>query len=177
MKIIKPTLLISEEISRRNIGRMVAKARANGLKFAPHFKTHQSRAIGEWFREAGVTAITVSSVDMALYFAEAGWQDITIAFPINLLEVDNIRNLAARVALTVLVVDPHSMEVLNNQVDVRVNVMIEIDCGYNRSGVWWEDHHTIQSIVRHFQHSQHSFKGFYCHSGHTYKQKGKQQVI
>ena len=177
MKITKPTLLISEEIARRNIGKMVAKANSNGVKFAPHFKTHQSKAVGEWFRDAGVEAITVSSIDMAIYFAEADWRDITIAFPINLLEIAKIHDLAARVALTILVVDPHSVEILNNEVDVRVDVMIEIDCGYNRSGVWWEDHSTIQSIIQHFSHSQQSFKGFYCHSGHTYHERGQQRVL
>jgi D-serine deaminase-like pyridoxal phosphate-dependent protein len=177
MKITKPTLLVSEEVSRRNIGKMMAKANANGLKFAPHFKTHQSKAVGEWFREAGVTAISVSSVDMALYFAAADWKDITIAFPINMLEVGNIKDLAARVALSVLVVDPLSAKLLNAKVDVRVEVMIEIDCGYNRSGVWWEDHKVIQDIISYFDDSQHFFKGFYCHSGHTYHERGKQRVL
>ena len=77
----KPTLLLNANQTRKNIQWMVQKAGAEDIRLRPHFKTHQSAVIGEWFREAGVTAITVSSVDMAAYFADHGWKDITIAFP------------------------------------------------------------------------------------------------
>ena len=68
-----PTLILNEAIVRRNIARMADKARRSGVRFRPHFKSHQSAAIGAWFREAGTTAITVSSVRMATYFADHGW--------------------------------------------------------------------------------------------------------
>ena len=177
MKITKPTLLVNEEVCRRNFARMVDKAKSNNVVLVPHFKTHQSHAIGEWFREAGVKAITVSSLDMALYFADAGWKAITIAFPINLLEIDIIEDLASRVALTMLIVDPGTVTLLTNQIDVRTEILIEIDCGYNRSGVWWEDHQTIQEIIDRCSHSHHFFKGFYCHSGQTYHADGKERIL
>ena len=69
LSVTKPTFVVDPVICRRNIARMADKARGAGLKFRPHFKTHQSAAIGAWFREEGVTAITVSSVSMARYFA------------------------------------------------------------------------------------------------------------
>jgi D-serine deaminase-like pyridoxal phosphate-dependent protein len=78
-----PTLLLDEGRARRNIFRMADKAASNQVRFRPHFKTHQSAAVGEWFRDVGVTAITVSSVEMARYFAAHGWNDITFAFPVN----------------------------------------------------------------------------------------------
>jgi len=58
--ITRPTLVVDEGRVRRNIARMATKARASGVRFRPHFKTHQSAAIGAWFREEGVTAITAS---------------------------------------------------------------------------------------------------------------------
>jgi len=70
MKEIKrPTLFINKAIAKANIKAMAQKAKINNLSFEPHFKTHQSKEVGEWFREEGVTAITVSSVAMAIYFA------------------------------------------------------------------------------------------------------------
>ncbi|MFH1118863.1 MAG: hypothetical protein V1775_03515, partial [Bacteroidota bacterium] len=85
-----PELIIDERICRTNIHNMAEKARANGLIFRPHFKTHQSVMVGRWFREEGVTAITVASVKMARFFAKAGWKDITIAFPLNIREIEEI---------------------------------------------------------------------------------------
>ena len=98
-----PTIVLDETRVRRNIARMAAKARANRVRFRPHFKTHQSAQIGEWFRAEGVQAITVSSVRMAEYFAAHGWQDITIAFPANVREIAAMNRLASQVQLHLLV--------------------------------------------------------------------------
>ena len=45
MQIETPTLLLNEAIARRNIERMANKARQNGVRFRPHFKTHQSAVL------------------------------------------------------------------------------------------------------------------------------------
>jgi len=44
--IVKPTLVLDEACARRNIARMAEKARRQGIRFRPHFKTHQSAGIG-----------------------------------------------------------------------------------------------------------------------------------
>ena len=88
--ISKPTLIIDASRAKANIQRMKAKAEAQGAVFRPHFKTHQSGVVGQWFRQKGIDRITVSSVSMASYFADHGWDDILIAFPVNLLEIKKI---------------------------------------------------------------------------------------
>ncbi|MFV0375749.1 MAG: hypothetical protein ACK5JD_00445 [Mangrovibacterium sp.] len=65
MDIIRPTLLLDKAVCLRNIARMAERAKAKNLKFRPHFKTHQSAVIGTWYRQFGVSSITVSSVQMA----------------------------------------------------------------------------------------------------------------
>ena len=70
IQVIQPTMVLNEEICKSNIARMAAKAKAAQVIFRPHFKTHQSREIGEWFRACGVDKITVSSLNMAMKFAE-----------------------------------------------------------------------------------------------------------
>ena len=50
-QIEKPTVLLDEARARRNLAVMAAKARRQGVRFRPHFKTHQSAAMGEWFRQ------------------------------------------------------------------------------------------------------------------------------
>ncbi|MFP4059012.1 MAG: hypothetical protein ACLFUC_00845 [Bacteroidales bacterium] len=66
MEITSPTLLIDEQKCRANIEKMALRAQKNKVLFRPHFKTHQSATIGNWYRDHGVTAITVSSVKMAI---------------------------------------------------------------------------------------------------------------
>ena len=77
IQVTEPTMVLNEEVCKSNIARMAAKAKAANVVFRPHFKTHQSREIGEWFRASGVDKITVSSLNMAMKFAEWGWNDIT----------------------------------------------------------------------------------------------------
>ena len=112
MEITKPTLLLDKDIALRNIENMVRKANDLNLKFRPHFKTHQSAEIGEWFRAAGVNCITVSSLTMANYFADAGWNDITIAFSVNIPEIPEINELAGRINLNVLIENKEGLEAL-----------------------------------------------------------------
>jgi len=64
----KPTLVLDENKCRSNIAMMAEKAKRSGVIFRPHFKTHQSVTIGNWFRDEGIENITVSSVTMASFF-------------------------------------------------------------------------------------------------------------
>jgi hypothetical protein len=42
-------------------------------------------------------------LDMARFFADHGWQDITIAFPVNVRQLPALDSLAGRVRLGLLV--------------------------------------------------------------------------
>lgn len=89
----RPTLLLDVEKCKTNIRTMAQKAKGHRLKLRPHFKTHQSAQIGEWIRAEGISTCTVSSVKMAEYFAHHGWNDILIAFPVNVLESEKLNEL------------------------------------------------------------------------------------
>ncbi len=142
-----PTLLIDEQKCRANIRRMAEKARSHNLEFRPHFKTHQSADVAEWFKDEGVTGITVSSVQMAGYFADHGWKDITIAFPVNLREIDQINKLANELDLTLLISDRGSVSKLEKKLQAAVGVFIEIDTGSHRSGFQVSDAEEIDRLL------------------------------
>jgi D-serine deaminase-like pyridoxal phosphate-dependent protein len=171
-KIKKPTLLLDEARCRRNIMNMAEKASLSCVVFRPHFKTHQSIEIGSWFSEEEVSAITVSSITMAEHFADAGWKDITIAFPLNLREVEDAELLSYTINLNILVSDIQQAAFLSARPKLNAGCFIEIDTGNMRSGIDWNDQ--IQLIrMMDTINSSHSirFMGFLTHSGHTYKSK------
>ena len=173
----RPTLLLDEQKCRDNIRRMADKAQRNNLIFRPHFKSHQSAAIGEWYREEGVTAITVSSVEMAGYFADAGWNDITIAFPVNPLELDDIERLAGKIRLNLLVNSPDIIPLLDNKLTNPVGIFIEIDTGYHRSGLTLENINLIETIIKGCEHSHKlDFKGFLSHFGESYQARNPDEI-
>ena len=176
LKIVKPTLLVDEKKLRNNLVKMVTKAKNNNIRFRPHFKTHQSIEIGKWFRKYGINAITVSSVDMAYYFSEDGWNDITIAIPVNLLELDRIQDLAIKINLGVLVESLESVEYLIKKVDTPLNIWIEVDQGYHRTGI--SDSDMILRIARTLQENPHlCLKGLLTHAGHSYSTRSKDELI
>ena len=176
----KPSLLVDEAICRENIRRMAGKARRLGVQFRPHFKTHQSKLIGSWFREEGVSAITVSSMSMASYFIEDGWDDITIAFPVNIREFSEIMDLSAKARLNILVTMPETLEAFSgllNKVSQPIGVFIKIDTGYHRTGLQPSNEDEIEKIIAVSNSNPLLiFKGFLTHTGQTYQARGKEEI-
>lgn len=176
-RVVKPTLLLDRDRAQANIETMVGKAAANGIRFRPHFKTHQSAEIGEWFRAVGVDAITVSSLSMANYFADHGWTDITIAFPVNLREIEQIDALAARVDLHLLADAPLAIDFLVARLTHPVNLWIEVDAGYRRSGVAWNDAQTLDALAASFSRTGRlRLRGVLAHAGDTYGARSLAEV-
>jgi len=176
--IIKPTLLIDVDRAKSNIRRMAAKARQNDLSFRPHFKTHQSQTIGRWFRNAGVKAITVSSVDMAEYFARDGWNDITIAMPVNLPDIDRLNHIAKQIDLHLLVDSLSAVTYLTEQLRSQAQIWIKIDVGYHRCGLLWYNSEEVIELAQKIQSAEKmDFRGILTHAGHTYHQSSVDEVL
>lgn len=176
MEIKTPTLLVDRLKVRANIEKMLNKTGSN-IIFRPHFKTHQSAEIAELFREVGISKITVSSLSMANYFSQYGWMDITIAFPLNILEMNDIVDLAKKISLNVLIESSCTAEKLVDSIDSPMGVFIKIDTGYNRTGLSFNDDE-IDNILHTISNNNNViFKGFITHAGHTYNIKGREEII
>ncbi|MBT8287987.1 MAG: alanine racemase [Bacteroidia bacterium] len=173
----KPTLVLNEDRCRKNITAMAAKAKRSGLQLRPHFKTHQSLEIGRWFKEEGIEKITVSSLEMARYFSEE-WDDITVAFPVNVLEYATINELADKINLNLLVESLDSLTHLNRLLTGDINLYIKINIGNNRTGIDPKDHSLITRIVEEIVSSKHLiFAGFLGHAGQTYSCRSKIEIV
>ena len=175
MNITTPTLLIDETKCKANIQKMVHKAEQAGAVLRPHFKTHQSATVGSWFREAGVHQCTVSSVSMANYFAEHGWDNITIAFPYNPLEAEVINAIAEKIQLNILLESMESLDHASTNLTQKVGFFIKIDVGTHRTGLDHRDESTISDLIAK-SNDQLQFKGFLAHAGHTYGARGDKNI-
>lgn len=172
-----PTLLLDKEKCIANISSMAEKAKRNNLIFRPHFKTHQSLEIGNWFKDFGIEKITVSSLQMGEYFANNGWNDITVALPINIREIERINQLAGRIRLNVLVESVEAAKFLSSNLTSKINYFIKIDSGYHRTGVDPENAKLISEIIdASSKNSLLKFAGFLSHAGHSYKCRGIEEL-
>jgi len=176
-KIKKPFLLINEAISKANINRMCHRAKENKLDLRPHMKTSQHEKIGEWFKEKGIHKIAVSSLTMATYFAQYDWKDIQVAFPFNINEIDLANALAKKVNLSLLIDNMETLNYLKAKVKHKLNLWIEIDTGYHRSGILSDNINDIHPLIQGIEESEMlSFFGFLTHAGHSYQAKDIHQI-
>ncbi len=177
IEILRPTLILDKDVCQNNIETMALKAKSLKLRFRPHFKTHQSAKIGEWFKLFGVDSITVSSVQMAEYFASHGWQNITVAFSLNILEISNISRLAASIKLNVIVENKEAAIALNNKISSPIGIYIKIDTGNSRTGISPGRFGLIDAIIEIIRRNKHlHFLGFLTHAGQTYTSNSIHEV-
>ena len=197
--IIKPTLILDSQKCCANIQRMMERAQTNNVRLRPHCKTHQSAVVATWFGnpnssdgvEAGatfpsITGITVSSVEMATYFADQGWKDITIAFSVNRRQMKEINELAIRLdRLGLLVESAETVHFLQDHLipeALVVDLWVDVDTGYHRTGLDWEaSEEEIVALGRSIsqqqeQHPKTRLAGLLTHPGHTYKTRTLKQV-
>ncbi|MBN2236714.1 MAG: alanine racemase [Bacteroidales bacterium] len=177
IKIQKPTLVVDLARVEQNIIRMANKMKVNGVGFRPHFKTHQSAFIANLFKEVGVNKCTVSSVDMAFYFAANGWDDITIAFPVNILEIDKLNDLAKQIQLNLLLDSIENVNFLGTHLSNSIGLFIEVDTGYLRSGIGVKQLDEIKKIILAIEAFESlNLMGFLSHTGNTYSKIGEKEV-
>lgn len=173
-----PTVLLHWERVRQNIDRMVERSHRFGWRLRPHMKTAQCLHIYDYFRQQGVESITCSSLEMAAYFAHSGCPDITVAFPVNVRQLDLIVSLAARLRLHLLVVNAESVHFLGRQCPEPLGVFIKIDTGARRTGLLPDDNEGINACLRAIaQYPQLQFEGFLTHAGHSYTARGRDQIL
>ena len=167
MEINKPTLLVDKEKCLQNIDKILTKAKQSGAELRPHFKTHFSSEIGNWYKSKGVTKCTVSSVSMAAYFADHGWEDITIAFPYNPLEARDIDKLASKINLNILIVSEESLQHASEHLTYPVNYFIKVDVGTHRTGIDPRNENLFDKLVSR-SNDKLKYAGLLAHAGHTY---------
>ncbi len=163
------TLIVDEDRARANIAQFVDRAATAGVILRPHFKTHQSAAVAQWFRDAGVARATVSSLGHDRYFADHGWTDLTLAMGANPREVTAYDDLAARIDLALLVDHPHTVAALTAGLSHPVGCWLDCHTGYGRTGIPWQDADRLQSLAGLIDDAPNlNFRGLLTHAGHGY---------
>ena len=172
-----PYLLLSLEKCENNILRMIKKARENKINLRPHFKTHQNQSIANIFRVNGINSCAVSSLKMAEYFSKDNWNDITVAFPSSPFDAEKINKLGSSINLNILFSSFSNLKSLDGLINQNVGVYIELDFGYQRSGVNADNLREIAVMINYVEQNRfYSFKGFLIHSGNTYHAKSQEEV-
>ncbi|RHZ15492.1 hypothetical protein DYB26_006967 [Aphanomyces astaci] len=177
-----PAVVVDEARLQRNIDLMQERASKHNVNLRPHAKTHKSIDIAKMVLAAGAVGVTVSKPLEARKFIEAGFRDITLAYPVVVEEKLNLTIRAAKeygttfnlTVESVVGVKVAASSAAKN--DYVLNVLIHVDVGYHRVGVEVENDPRLAELVALIQGSP-SLKliGILSHAGHSYGAKSREQ--
>ncbi len=176
-KIKTPTLIVNSSICRNNIKIMAEKCRKSNVEFRPHFKTHQSLEVGKWFKDEGVNKIAVSSLEMAHFFADDGWKDIMVAFPINIREIESLNKLTEKSNVSILLAGNEPLPILTKKMKKEMGFFIKIDVGTKRCGFEPDSIVKIEETLELAKMNKKlKFMGFVTHAGNLYNVKSVESI-
>jgi D-serine deaminase-like pyridoxal phosphate-dependent protein len=165
-----PSVIVDLDVLERNISRMADRARAAGVRLRPHAKTHKVPELGRLQLAAGATGISLAKTGEAEVFAEAGFDDIFLAYPI--VGAGKGRRLLALSDRLRLAVGVDSIEGAASLGSVfhaarrRIDVLLKVDCGYHRVGVAPE--RAVETARRLTDLPGIALRGIFTHAGHAY---------
>ena len=136
-----PALVIDLDGVERNAARLAGALADRGIALRPHAKTHKSVALARIQLEAGAKGITVGNLGEAEVFADGGIADIFVAYPVWVEgpKAARLRDLAAKPGLRLLVgfdsvEGARRLAAAVDGLDRRLEVVLELDPGYHRTG-------------------------------------------
>ncbi len=170
-----PYLAVDLDILERNLQRAADDARERGLALRPHAKTHKAPELGRLQLEHGAVGLTLATVGEAEVFAEAGFDDLFLAYPVwpSEARAARLRTLAERVALRIGVDSVESARALGAALpDGTVEVLVEVDSGHHRSGVQPADAGAVAVAAA---RAGLRVAGVFTFPGHSYAPGGAEQ--
>lgn len=175
-----PCLIVDRSKLMRNISRMKNHIASLGATLRPHVKTSKSVDIIKLLFDGGTGPITVSTLQEAEYFFDAGFRDIMYAVGIVPLKMDRVKKLIASGAKISLILD--SLDVAHCLINygiehtIILDVLIEIDSDMHRAGLSPDDP-VVLDIARLLEHSSTiNFMGFMTHAGESYNCKTTEDI-
>jgi D-serine deaminase-like pyridoxal phosphate-dependent protein len=133
-----PSLLFDLDALEANIADMAGVAREAGVRLRPHTKTHKSPAIARMQLDAGAAGITVAKLGEAEVMADAGIDDILVAYPlVGAAKLARLRALLERAEVRTTTDSVEVAEGLGHvgrEAGRDVGVLVEVDTGLHRVG-------------------------------------------
>ena len=177
-----PCLILDKSLLEKNCFKARKKCLELNTILRPHVKTPKSIEIAKIALDNQEGPITVSTLNEAEYFASAGFKDILYAVCIIPKKLKRLNFIQQKYSCMIrMVIDSVfvAQEILNYSKlhNANFEILIEIDCGEGRSGLFHQDQ-KIRDISRVFaEHDQTNLIGVLTHAGHSYSTKDKNEIL
>jgi D-serine deaminase-like pyridoxal phosphate-dependent protein len=150
---------------------MQAAANRRGIRLRPHVKTHKSPIVARWQLERGAAGICCAKIGEAEVFAEAGFDDIRLAYPIHPTNAARVARLLGRTRLSFIVdhlTVAQAWSEAMTSLGREVEVLVKVDVGFHRCGIAPDEATAIGFITRVASLPGLRLRGLLSHAGHGY---------
>ena len=166
-----PVVVVDLDRVDARIAAMAGAMRERGIALRPHVKTHKSLAFARRQVAAGAVGLTVATIGEAEVFADAGFEDIFIAYPVIARGPKAVRlaRLAARCRVSIgadSVVGIELLAAAGAGATGSLRILIEIDSGGARTGV---QPAMAGPLARRAAELGLEVAGAFTHEGHGYR--------
>ena len=177
-----PCLILDKTLLEKNCS--LARKKCVELKtiLRPHVKTPKSIEVAKIALDNEVGPITVSTLDEAEYFATSGFKDILYAvciIPKKLARLDFLQkkhDCVIRIIIDSILVAKAIVDYSNSH-STRFEILIEIDCGEGRSGLYFEDKKVVEISKIFSECNKTNLVGVLTHAGHSYTTDNKVEIL
>ena len=173
-----PAVLVDLDVLERNIERQATRAREAGVRLRPHAKTHKCPEIARMQLAAGAAGISLAKTSEAEVFADAGFDDIFIAYPVvGLGKAARLLALAERIRLAVGCDSVEGASELSRVFAAagrRLDVLLKVDVGYHRVGVEPSDAARVARAIPELPGL--ALRGIFTHAGQVYSAQTPEEV-
>lgn len=173
-----PAVVVDVAVTERNVERMSARARQHGVRLRPHAKTHKTVAIARLQKSAGAVGLSVAKTSEAEVFADHGFDDLFVAYPV--VGQDKGRRLLRLAERVRLAVGADSVEGARTLAEAfagasrTLDVMLKVDVGYHRVGVEPDRAAAVARQIADLPGL--ALRGVFTHAGHAYAQETREGV-
>lgn len=166
-----PAVLIDLDRLDANLRKTAELAKKANVKLRPHIKTHKSKWIAKQQLRYGASGITVAKLGEAEVMADAGIEDILIAYPIvGRKKLQRLGELMNRVKITVSTDNlqvAQGLSDLGESLRLNIPVYVDVNTGLNRCG-HEPGEETAELVTRMAELPGISITGLMTHAGHAY---------
>ena len=166
-----PAVLVDRARAMANIDRMQEAADRRGIRMRPHAKTHKSPLVARWQVDRGAVGICCAKLGEAEAFADAGFSDIRLPYPLHPTNAPRVITLLERSNISFIVDHPlvaRGWSDAMSRAGRTVDVLVKVDVGFHRCGIAPDPTTAVPFIREVAELPGLVLRGLLSHAGHAY---------
>lgn len=175
-----PSLVIDYLKVRQNLQKLVEYTRRIDLLIRPHIKTHKCLQLAKLQLDSGAYGLTVAKVgeaELMVRACEPEKGDLLVAFPVvDEQRASRLAVLAKSTQVRVAIDSTYAANVLASaakNANVKISVLIDVDCGFHRTGVQSPDE-ALELAQLVDQQTSLQLDGLFFFPGHLFVEREQQ---